>query len=197
MESEYVNLHTHRPAGRGIEPTFLGIHPWDAEEADTAAVERRLGEVQAVGEIGLDYLRGPERELQRRVFRAQLALAETRRMPVVIHCVKALDDVLRELEGRKLPAVIFHGFTGSREQAQRVLARGCYLSFGHRTFSSPKTTAALRGTPLDRLFLETDDDPTPIEEIYRRAAETLGIAEEELRRATTQNYERIFTKRNG
>ena len=66
-------------------------------------------------------------------------------------------------------------------------------SFGERTFASPKTLAALRETPLSQLFLETDDSPVPIAEIYARAAEAKGVPEEELQRAILDNYKRIFT----
>lgn len=59
--------------------------------------------------------------------------------------------------------------------------------------ASPKTLAALRGTPLSQLFLETDDSPVPIAEIYARAAEAKGVPEEVLQRAILDNYKRIFT----
>lgn len=77
------------------------------------------------------------------------------------------------------------------------LARGYCLSFGERTFASPKTLAALRETPLSQLFLETDDSPVSIAEIYARAAEAKGIPVEELQRATLDNYKRIFETNNG
>ena len=89
--------------------------------------------------------------------------------------------------------MIFHGFIGSPEQARQALAKGYCLSFGERTFASPKTLAALRGTPLSQLFLETDDSPVPIAEIYARAAEAKGVPEEVLQRAILDNYKRIFT----
>ena len=98
-----------------------------------------------------------------------------------------------ELAAREPRAVIFHGFIGSPEQARRALEKGYYLSFGVRTFSSPKTLEALRETPPGQLFLETDDSDVPIEEIYAHAAGVKGIAQEELQRATLENYERIFT----
>lgn len=89
--------------------------------------------------------------------------------------------------------MIFHGFIGSPEQARQALAKGYCLSFGERTFASPKALAALRGTPLSQLFLETDDSPVPIAEIYARAAEAKGVPEEVLQRAILDNYKRIFT----
>ena len=89
-------------------------------------------------------------------------------------------------------AVIFHGFIGSPEQARQALERGYCLSFGERTFASPRTVEALKSTPLSQLFLETDDSETPVKTIYTRVAELLALSVEELKRATTENYERIF-----
>ena len=122
-----------------------------------------------------------------------LALAHERQMPVVLHCVKAFEPVMRELDACRPRAVIFHGFIGSPEQARRAVGKGYYLSFGLRAFASPKTLESLRETPLSQLFLETDDSDVPIEEIYARAAKVKGVTPEELRRATLENYGRIFT----
>lgn len=193
----YVNIHTHRPTGSGIELRTAGVHPWDADRQDVATLGERLGDAQAIGETGLDFVRGPAREAQFEVLRRQLRLARERGLPVVLHCVKAFEPLMRELAECEPRAVIFHGFIGSPEQARKALDRGYFLSFGERTFASSKTLAALRETPLPQLFLETDDSPAPIAEIYARAAEAKGIPVEELQRATLDNYNRIFETNNG
>lgn len=192
MESAYVNIHTHRPTGHGIELRTAGVHPWDADKEDVESIVPLLNEVEAIGEIGLDFLRGPSSAVQYAAFRAQLRMARERGLPVVLHAVRAFEAVMRCLAECEPRAVIFHGFIGSPEQARQALRKGYFLSFGERTFRSPKTLAALRETPPDRLFLETDDSRTPIEAIYARAAEARGERVEELQRATTRNYERIF-----
>ena len=155
MTSQFVNIHTHRPTGRGIELRTAGIHPWDADKEDIAALGTLPADVQAIGETGLDYARGAGRQQQLAAFRAQLALARDRQL------------------------------------------KGYYLSFGVRTFSSPKTLEALRETPPGQLFLETDDSDTGIEEVYAHAAAVRGTTVEALKRATTENYERIFAPQNG
>lgn len=189
----YVNIHTHRPTGTGIELRTEGVHPWDADMQLVAKLGERLSDAQAVGETGLDFVHGPSREVQTEALRAQLRLARERELPVVLHCVRAFEPLIRELAACEPRAVIFHGFIGSPEQARQALAKGYCLSFGERTFASPKTLAALRETPLSQLFLETDDSPVPIAEIYARAAEAKGVPEEELQRAILDNYKRIFT----
>ena len=193
----YVNIHTHRPTGSGIELRTEGVHPWDADMRLVATLGERLSDAQAVGETGLDFVHGPSREMQTEARRAQLRLARERGLPVVLHCVRAFEPLMRELAACEPRAVIFHGFIGSPEQARRALAKGYFLSFGERAFASPKTLAALRETPLSQLFLETDDSPVPIEEIYARAAEARGVPTEVLQRATLANYERIFETRHG
>ena len=193
----YVNIHTHRPTGSGIELRTEGVHPWDADMQLVATLGEQLSDAQAVGETGLDFVHGPSREVQTEALRAQLRLARERGLPVVLHCVRAFEPLMRELAACEPRAVIFHGFIGSPEQARRALAKGYFLSFGERAFASPKTLAALRETPLSQLFLETDDSPVPIEEIYARATEARGVPTEVLQRATLANYERIFETRHG
>ncbi len=197
MQRTYVNIHTHRPTGRGIELRTAGIHPWDAGQAApvralaelAAALER--GGVQALGEIGLDYARG-DREAQAALFRVQLAWACEHGLPVVLHCVRAFEPTMRLLREQEPRAVIFHGFIGSPEQARQAVARGYWLSFGVRSFASPRTVGALQATPLSRLFFETDESPIPIEEVYARAAALLGTSVRRLQEVTTENYRRIF-----
>ncbi len=200
MNPVFVNIHTHRPTGCGIELRTAGIHPGDAPQADAAALDRlarelESGGVQAVGETGLDFVQAADngtRQAQIELFRAQLALACRYGLPVVLHCVKAFEQTMRLLREQEPRAVIFHGFIGSPEQARQALERGYCLSFGERTFASPRTVEALKGTPLSQLFLETDDSETPVKTIYTRVAELLALSVEELKRATTENYERIF-----
>ena len=192
METPYVNIHTHRPTGRGLEPASVGIHPWDAAGADADSLCEALGRAQAVGEIGLDYLH-PDREAQRRLFEQQLELADTAGKPVVLHCVKAFEPMMTLLGRFRLRAVIFHGFIGSPQQAARAVAAGYYLSFGPRSLRSPRTVQALATVPSERLFLETDDDPTPIESVYAEAARLLGLPLDRLRETLYTNYLRIFT----
>lgn len=193
----YVNIHTHRPTGSGIELRTAGVHPWHADIQEVATLGERLSDVQAVGETGLDFVHGPAREVQFGALRAQLRIARERGLPVVLHCVRAFEPLMRELAACEPRAVIFHGFIGSPEQAWQALAKGYFLSFGERAFASPKTLAALRETPLSQLFLETDDSPVPIAEIYARAAEARGVPAEELQRATLANYKRTFETQHG
>lgn len=189
-----VNIHTHHPKSGERTISTLGIHPYDAEGVTTDSIftiERAALEYDAIGEIGLDYSTNINKEAQILAFKAQLEVARHLNKGVVIHCVKAFEEVMNILSRYNLPFVIFHGFIGSPEQALRAAARGYYLSFGHRTFRSPKSIEALKVTPTNLLFFETDDSTINIEQIYRQASEVLGIPAPMLECVTNENFERI------
>ena len=187
-----VDVHTHNRQTHAQTIDTVGIHPWHSLDADLSAVEATVATADAVGEIGLDFACDTPKEMQIAIFRAQLSLAERHEKAVVLHCVKAFEEVMKILSEFHLKAVIFHGFIGSKEQAQRAVHQGYYLSFGERTFRSPKTIEAMLSTPLSHLFIETDESATPIEEIYARIAELRGISIAELATATEENFNRIF-----
>lgn len=188
----YVDIHTHRPTGRHIEPTSAGLHPWDAGKGDAAQAVALFGKVQAAGEIGLDFACGVPRRMQEEALRVQLRAAEEIGKPVVLHCVRAFEPLMKILDGYALRAVIFHGFIGSVQQARQAVGKGYYLSFGDRSLRSPKTVQALREVPPENIFLETDEGEPAIEDIYARAADVRGIEVDELKEAILANYERIF-----
>lgn len=192
---QYVNIHTHRPTGRHIEPTSAGIHPWNTGMAilDADELAAITASAQIIGETGLDLLKG-DFARQKQFLYMHLQLAADNGKPVILHCVRTFEPMLAIAGRYNLSAVIFHGFIGSSFQAEIACKRGYYLSFGERSLRSPRATEALRTMPLQNLFLETDDSETSIEEIYARAAEVRGTTVEELQAAILDNYNRLFAK---
>ena len=91
-----------------------------------------------------------------------------------------------------LRAVIFHGFIGSAQQAERAIKKGYFLSFGPSTSRSPKTIEALRNTPLDKIFIESDETRKNIEDIYSEIATLQGCKQEILEQAILENYNKVF-----
>lgn len=188
-------------------PCSLGIHPWQVSGGDSGIVvgnmtlaealhEVDTAEVDAIGEIGLDYARPVPRSFQKEVFEAQLAIAHERGLPVVIHCVRAFEPVMELLVEYGMAArSVFHGFVGSRQQAMRAVTAGCSLSFGVRSFASPKTVEAMLTVPLSKFFLETDDMAIHIAEIYAGAARLMPETDiEGLKKAAYINYMELFGK---
>ncbi len=211
MQNRFIDIHTHKtyddgttyiysqavgkdPAPAVGVPFSAGVHPWAAGRVD---MEQALGylagaPVVAIGEVGLDYAADVDRDVQAGVFHSQLEVAERRDLPVVIHCVRAYNDVLSILKDYVLHAVIFHGYIGSPEQTMEILKRGYYLSFDERSLKSPKTVGSLLISPLDRIFAETDDNPGDISLVYNKISHFKEVSLEVLQAAVADNFKRIF-----
>jgi len=172
----------------------VGIHPWYIPEKGWEELLPLLEEaaalpvVKCIGEAGLDRLRGPGMQVQEEVFRAQIRVASKVNKPVVVHCVRAFDELTAIKKTVRVPLVI-HGFNRKAGLLRQLVSAGFYVSFGKDILDKPHVQEALRETPADRLFLETDDCTTvSIREIYEQAAALRGITLEELQEKTNQNY---------
>ena len=196
-ESEILSVDVHSYSS--IEKNaFLsvGIHPWyltddDAEnqlELLRKAIENK--HVVAIGECGLDKLKGPSMELQKVVFKEQMAMAEEHGLPLVIHCVKASNELV-QLKRQTHPDQpwIIHGFRGKEALGKEFIQHGFYLSFG-----ACYQEEALRSVPVERLFIETDESELSIEDIYLRIAQSRGMDLKELTESIKKNVERVFFK---
>lgn len=196
----------------------IGVHPESAREwsPETEAELRALwrdsaGRVAAYGEIGLDYHWDTQpRDHQQQVFSEQIAFAASLdpRLPLIIHCRDAQDDVLRILrESAPAAPVVMHCFTGDTDAARACLDAGCRLGIGG--VSTYKKSAALREAiayaPLDRLLLETDcpylapqrwrgkrNEPSYLTAVVAVVAEARGISLDDVAQATTANAREVF-----
>jgi TatD DNase family protein len=192
----------------------VGVHPNYCHEVDFAEVPR-LRELQldpsvvALGEMGLDYHHNfADRARQRQFFEAQMQLAAEVDRAVVIHCREAVDDTLALM--RDFPSVpaVFHCFTGTSDEARRIIEAGHLLGFtGVVTFKkNDDLRAAVRLTPRDRLLVETDapyltpepmrkqktNEPSFVVHTAAVVAKEWGVSLEELDAITTQNTLRFF-----
>lgn len=193
----------------------VGVHPHDAASLDeeVAATIRGLAydsRVVAIGETGLDYYRNlSPRECQKEAFRWHLNLARELRLPVIIHDRDAHEDTLRVLKKTKLGAAggVLHCFSGSWEMARACLDLGFYISFaGPVTFKNAvKLREVAKRVPLEWLLVETDspfltpepyrgqrNQPAYVARVAAAIAAIRGLAEEEVRAATTANARRLF-----
>lgn len=177
---------------KAIQWFSCGVHPWYSEDA--APQLKFLSEIAsdpqivAIGETGLDKLKGPSLEIQKKVFEQQILLSEQLGKPLITHCVKAWDAMF-EIKKRLTPKQVWitHGYRGKPELTRRLLNEGFMFSIGEK-FNED----SLYLIPLDRLFCETDDSDIPIEEIYDKVAETLGVPVEVLAEQIEKNVHRIF-----
>ena len=174
-----------RTAGKEGYFYSAGIHPWKLTERNAEE------QFEAVGEAGLDKLTAAPMELQVRMFEKQVELSEKYRLPLIIHCVKAMDELLA-VRKKLNPAQswIWHGFRRKPQQAGQLIKNGIYLSFG---VHYPEET--VKGVPVGRLFLETDDSPVDIEEVLKQVAKARSTDVEELRQAIRENIQKVFFRR--
>ncbi len=189
-----------------------GIHPhdasgWDAETAawlETTLVHRRI---VAAGEMGLDYhYDHSPRDIQRRVFETQLALAGRLGRPAVIHAREADADVAAILRNQPGTVVVLHSFSSGMPLLEAGLALGCYVSFsGMITFRNWGMDEAIRAVPLDRILLETDapylapapfrgqrNEPAFVRRVAEQIAQVRSLDVAEVIEATGRNAARLF-----
>ena len=204
-----LDLHSHRqaPYPEGIinimdcnlprqegQLYSVGLHPWDTADGDVPeevfeGLERLvdLPEVVAIGECGVDTLKGGPMFRQLLVFKRQVELSERVGKPLIVHAVKAMDMILglkRDLNPAQ-PWII-HGFRGKPALATQLLEKGLYLSFGEHF--NPET---VRMVPEDRIFAETDESPLPIAEIIASLSEARGA---DLTPVIAANLQRLIQK---
>lgn len=174
-----------------------GIHPWHIAP-DTTAQWKQLQEliqqetVIGIGECGLDKMCNTPWELQIGVFETQIEWANRIKKPLIIHCVRAYQEVLELLAQKKVQVpVIFHGFNKKSELAQRILKEGYYLSLGANSMYG-RHDALLSSIPLDRMFLETDNNTTNIVDIFSYFCAARKMEVVDLKKQMVRNLEQVF-----
>jgi TatD DNase family protein len=209
-ESSTAAVATAR-AHEGVWAT-VGLHPHDAIDGLEGIVELLDPpdpSVVAVGECGLDYYYDHSpRDTQREAFAAQIQLARSRELALVVHTRDAWDDTFAILSGEVPPGRwILHCFSGGPEEAKRGLDMGAFLSFsGIVTFKNAgELREAVAMCPLDRLLVETDSPylspvpyrgkpnrPSRVPLVGAAVAEARGVPVEVVERATWNNTAAVF-----
>ena len=195
----------------------LGIHPENADEHNLEVKNEIIELIKsnkkiiAIGEIGLDYYwdENPEKEVQKKVFREYMKLAEEFNLPVVIHDRDAHQDTLEII--KEFPKVkgIVHCFSGSKEFANECIKLGYYIGVGGVvTFkNAKKLVEVVSNIPLDRILVETDCPymaPEPnrgkrnksdyIRYIIERIASIRKIDPIEVNIAVNDNFKRLINR---
>ena len=192
----------------------VGVHP--DHELDAEPTRQQLEQlaqhpkVVAIGETGLDYYRlKGDLEWQRERFRTHIRAARACRKPLIIHTREAAADTLRIMgeEGAAQVGGVMHCFTESMEIAEAALAMGFHISFsGIVTFKNATMVKEVaRQVPLNRILIETDspylapvpfrgklNQPAYVKHVAEELARLRGIPLEEVGRATTENFQRLF-----
>ncbi len=221
--ADYIDIHTHSGtipcegvfsvvslmAHENIEPVpvsgiawTFGIHPWYLRGTD---LDRQIEDVRkaagnklviALGEAGFDRIKGPDKELQRITFEEQVKIAEKHNKPVVIHCVRAWEELLGSHSKLK-PATpwLIHGFRGNKVLAAQMISKGMYLSFWFDFIVRAEASELIRSIPKERIFLETDGSGTDIREIYKKVSADLSLTADELKNIIYRNFMDFFLKK--
>lgn len=200
----YLNVHSHRKALKKDEvvcrnafhflepdaikklpyPVSVGIHPWHSEECKKFS-ERKLSEllllpnVLALGEAGLDRVNGPLMQIQMACWEMQFDLAQHHKTPIIVHCVRAFQDIFPFCRRTKVP-ILLHDFRGNEQILQQFLPLELvYFSFGKSLFKTKNMEEVFKKIPANRLLLESDASAIPIEDIFKKAAQlrNQGLAE--------------------
>lgn len=193
---------------------MLGLHPCDVKENFKDELAHIYNEITnrkiyAIGEIGIDlYWDKTTLVIQQEAFRTQIAWARQMNHPIVIHCRDAFDEILEILEEVKDEKLrgIFHCFTGTSDQAKKVIELGFYLGIGGvLTYKNSGLDKVVQDIPIEHLVLETDSPyltPVPFRGkqnessyliyIAQKLADLKQVSLEELAEITTQNSKTIF-----
>ena len=195
---------------------MTGVHPTHVKDdylEELAHIKEQLNlrEFVAIGEIGIDlYWDRSTLKLQQEMFRLQIQLAKQYKLPIVIHCRDAFEEVFQILEEEKGPELfgIFHCFTGTLEQAQKAISFNMKLGIGGVvTFKNGKINQFLKQISLDHIVLETDAPylaPVPyrgkrnessyILNVLEKLSDIYSMSSNEIASITTKNSKSIFKK---
>ncbi|AFL80934.1 hydrolase, TatD family [Aequorivita sublithincola DSM 14238] len=193
---------------------MMGLHPTSVKdnfEEELTHVETQFADrnFYAVGEIGIDlYWDKSTLEIQKIAFKRQIQLAKKHKLPIVIHCRDAFDEIFEVLETEKSDDLfgIFHCFTGTFEQAEKAISYNMKLGIGGVvTFKNGKIDTFMNQIPLKHIVLETDSPylaPAPfrgkrnessyLSLVCKKLSEIYEVSEEEIARITTENSKEVF-----
>lgn len=197
---------------------MLGLHPEEVRadwQEQLAQIKKTMinvqGSVVAIGEVGLDFYWSREFEQEQLLaFEEQVRWSVETRLPLMIHCRKAQNEMVAILKryAKELPGGVFHCFTGNEMEARQLLEFGHFMLGigGVLTFKKshlPETLST--SVPLSRIVLETDapymapvplrgqrNEPALVRHVITRLAQAYGVSEEEVAEVTTANALRVF-----
>ena len=169
-----------------------GIHPWYSEDSENQMIYLKeiVGDprIVAIGETGLDKLKGPSFDVQIPVFKEHIVLSEKLGKPLIIHCVKAWEELIRvRRETRPTQPWIIHGYRGKPELTRQLIREGFLFSVGDQI-----NVDSMQLIPPDSLFCETDEDDMSIREVYYQTARALNMDKELFASRIAENVRRIF-----
>ena len=169
-----------------------GIHPWYSEDSEPQL--KYLYEIAtdpriiAIGETGLDKIKGPSLSVQIPVFKSHIELSEKLKKPLIIHAVKVWEQLYHiRKEAKPTQPWIIHGFRGNPQVTQQMVKAGFVFSLGDKF-----NVDSLEFIPKESLFCETDEDEMDIRDVYQQIADALNQDVEDFAAQIAKNVHRVF-----
>jgi len=190
-----------------------GLHPYFIDQHNESDIQNLRNYIEsnppiAIGECGLDfYLKNLDQDKQLFYFEQQLDIALEFNLPVVIHARKSTEAVINDIAKRPGLKGMIHSYSGSYEQAIKLISLNFYLSFGGPISyeKSSRLRNIVKSLPLDSLLVETDapdqptsnapsrrNEPSFITEVIKHIARLHSTTEEEVARITSENAKKLF-----
>ena len=207
----FINIHKHKNKVQENEITILnlnytdnssfepsnqillstGIHPWDIKNSKSIKYNLNTDKLFAIGEIGLDKSINTPISLQKEVFINQIKIANKNNLPVILHCVKAVQEIIEiKKEYAQDKVWIYHGFNKNKQIAEQLIQNNFMLSFGEGLFTS-KHKNVITEIPKNKIFLETDNSNYEIIDLYKEASKIMNISIENLERTIESNFKHL------
>jgi TatD DNase family protein len=216
FKSPFINIHSHRKPSLASEicvrnaylhkPSKIltryyfsaGLHPWHVAKQDLKTLAHQLEDLTmhpfcvAIGEIGLDHYY-PNMPAQIDAFTLQVAFAQAKKLPIIIHEVKSMQGLQKILKNFSEP-IILHGYNGHIETWEQLnFNNKTYVSFGKQALhGSKKLIDTIQQIPSNRFFIETDQLNIPISHLYQLISEIRSEPMADLQTQLFQNFNEIL-----
>ena len=180
----------------------FGFHPWNKGSFSPKLFQSKYFHLKnskdfnlvAIGEIGIDRLQGKSLEEQTDIFEKLVIFAQEQKHPIVVHCVKAFEDIYKVLKDRKFSyGVYFHDFNGNEYDLKRILENDWYVGLGPHLFrSNSKIIQKISSFPLSNILLESDEGNNSIEMVFSQASKLFCLGIPDLKALMMDNYRKFF-----
>jgi len=198
----------------GIVKPALGIYPMDAlsreinkpnifdVDEEINFIRKNKNKIAAIGEVGLDYKNGKDKEKQKEVFIKMISLAEELDKPLIVHSRQAEKDAVEILEKFEHKKIIMHCFNGDKKLVKRIIKNNWFFSIPCNVVKSFQLQNIVKQANLSKLLTETDapflspfngdNEPAFIKETIKKIAEIKGLDKEETANIVFMNYKNLF-----
>lgn len=185
----------------------VGIHPQEDLSFQMSDLKTLANKAVAIGECGLDFSQNFDQAAQEKAFRQQIELAQEKKLPLIIHARKAVDETIEVLSDYNNLAGVFHCYSGGKKRVNKVVELGTnwYFGFDGNLTYEIGLAEVVKNIPKDRIVLETDspfltpiphrgetNKPDYVKFVYQKLAQIWELPIEKTEEIVDQNAKRLF-----